>query len=236
MKLSGLPLQLFVVFCVMTADSEGSPCAFSGQVYQHGEDFQPNCQHQCTCIDGVVGCIPLCPHQVPLPDWHCSFPRLAQPEGGCCEVWVCDDDNHISEEPDELTHTSLPDSQLLTNHISGLLQVQPQPRHPALTRGDTLGGKHCSISKLAINVDWGRFLMLRWRRWAKLSIKSIERTHTQTKKKHSKLYNWTNPTKKCSGIHLELLSLRYLVSYFKKHLSFRGNSEIFVPQWCWSLL
>lgn len=115
------------------AEAQGLPCEFSGQVYQHGEDFQPNCQHQCTCMDGVVGCMPLCPHKVPLPNWRCSWPRLARPEGGCCEEWVCDDDNHISEEPDEPTHSSLPENQPLPNHISDL--VQPPPRPPAVSRG-----------------------------------------------------------------------------------------------------
>lgn len=119
------------------AEAHGLPCAFNGRVYQHGEDFQPVCQHQCTCMNGVVGCMPLCPHQVPLPNWRCSRPRLALPEGGCCEVWVCDDDNRISEEPEEPTYTSLPDSQPHPNHISALLKAQPQPRHPAAIGGAT---------------------------------------------------------------------------------------------------
>ncbi|XP_022065535.2 cellular communication network factor 1, like 2 isoform X1 [Acanthochromis polyacanthus] len=113
------------------AEAHGLPCAFNGRVYQHGEDFQPICQHQCTCMNGVVGCMPLCPHQVPLPNWRCSRPRLALPEGACCEVWVCDDDNHISEEAEESMHTSLPDSRPHPNHISALLKTQQQPRHPA---------------------------------------------------------------------------------------------------------
>ncbi|XP_029366472.1 cellular communication network factor 1, like 2 [Echeneis naucrates] len=117
------------------AEAQGLPCEFSGRVYQHGEDFQPNCQHQCTCIDGVVGCMPLCPHKVPLPNWHCLSPRLARPEDACCEKWVCDDDNHISEVPDEPTHTSLLDSQQLPNHISAHVQAQPRP--PLLTSGGT---------------------------------------------------------------------------------------------------
>lgn len=137
-------LFLFCV-CMLTAEAQGLPCEFSGQVYQHSEDFQPNCQHQCTCMDGVVGCMPLCPHYVPLPDWRCLRPRLAQPESGCCKEWVCDDDNHISEEPDELTHTSLPDRQPLPNHISALLQAQLQPQHPALARGAMFRGKQCSV-------------------------------------------------------------------------------------------
>uniref|UniRef100_A0A3Q3WSG7 Uncharacterized protein n=1 Tax=Mola mola TaxID=94237 RepID=A0A3Q3WSG7_MOLML len=114
------------------AEARGLPCDFSGQVYQHGEDFQPSCQNQCTCMDGVVGCMPLCPQQMPLPDWRCLRPRLVRPEDGCCEEWVCDDDNHISEEPGELTHPSLHDSQPIPNHISALLQAQLQLRPPAM--------------------------------------------------------------------------------------------------------
>ncbi|XP_076126485.1 cellular communication network factor 1, like 2 [Alosa pseudoharengus] len=101
------------------AQAQGRPCEFTGRVYQHGEDFQPSCQHQCSCMDGVVGCMPLCPHQVPLPDWRCASPRLATPAGRCCQEWVCDDSNHISEEPREPEHTSLP-----TNHISKHLPTQ----------------------------------------------------------------------------------------------------------------
>lgn len=124
-----------------TAEARGLPCDFSGQVYQHGEDFQPNCQNQCTCIDGVVGCMPLCPQQMSLPDWRCLRPRLVRPEDGCCEEWVCDDDNHISEEPGEMTQPSLHDSQPIPNHISVLLQAQLQPRPPASTRRAMHGGK-----------------------------------------------------------------------------------------------
>ncbi|XP_026176477.1 cellular communication network factor 1, like 2 isoform X2 [Mastacembelus armatus] len=119
------------------AEAQGMPCEFSGRVYQHAEDFQPNCQHQCTCMDGVVGCMTLCPQEVPLPDWRCSRPRLIRPESGCCEEWVCEDNNHISVEPDELTHTFLPDSQPFPNHITALLEAQSQHRHPALSRGAT---------------------------------------------------------------------------------------------------
>lgn len=101
----------------LEADAEGRPCEFGGYMYQHGEDFQPSCQHQCSCMDGVVGCMPLCPHHVPLPPRHCVNPRLETLPGQCCEEWVCDDDNSISEDP--------PDSwsdQAATNHISKLSQ------------------------------------------------------------------------------------------------------------------
>ncbi|KAJ0019644.1 hypothetical protein NQD34_007213 [Periophthalmus magnuspinnatus] len=112
------------------AEALGLPCEFNGRMYQHGEHFQPNCQHQCTCMNRVVGCMPLCPHQVPLPDWRCSRPHLRQPEGTCCEEWVCEDDNHISEEPDGPGLTTLPDGLPLPNHISPLGQEQLPLRLP----------------------------------------------------------------------------------------------------------
>lgn len=79
------------------AEAQGRPCELDGRVYQHGEDFQPTCEHQCTCVDGVVGCIPLCPHRISLPDWPCSRRRLTKLPGRCCQEWVCDDDNRIAE-------------------------------------------------------------------------------------------------------------------------------------------
>ncbi|KAM9821711.1 CCN family member 1-like [Syngnathus typhle] len=117
------------------AEAHGLPCEFNGQLYQHSENFQPSCQHQCTCMNGVVGCIPLCPHRVPLPNLHCSRPRLARPENSCCEEWFCDDDNHIRMEPEEMTQSHLSESQPLPNHISALLPPYPQPRKPAATSG-----------------------------------------------------------------------------------------------------
>ncbi|KAM9810528.1 cellular communication network factor 1, like 2 [Neosynchiropus ocellatus] len=117
------------------AEATGLPCEFDGLLYQHGEDFQPSCQHRCSCVDGVVGCMPLCPHTLPLPSWQCARPRMARPGGGCCEEWACDDDNHISEEPEEQTRASPPESQLLPNHISVLLHGPPW--HPAAPGGGT---------------------------------------------------------------------------------------------------
>ncbi|XP_024272984.1 CCN family member 1 [Oncorhynchus tshawytscha] len=117
------------------AEAQGRPCEFNGRVYQHGEDFQPSCQHQCSCMDGVVGCMPLCPQQVPLPDWRCSQPRLARPWGRCCEEWVCDDKNNIGEDPEEPPQAALPDPQPLPNHINNQLQAQTlaQPHYQAST-------------------------------------------------------------------------------------------------------
>uniref|UniRef100_A0A8C2QXS4 CCN family member 1 n=1 Tax=Capra hircus TaxID=9925 RepID=A0A8C2QXS4_CAPHI len=75
------------------AQSEGRPCEYNSRIYQNGESFQPNCKHQCTCIDGAVGCIPLCPQELSLPNLGCPNPRLVKVTGQCCEEWVCDDDS-----------------------------------------------------------------------------------------------------------------------------------------------
>ncbi|KAJ8285725.1 hypothetical protein GJAV_G00030200 [Gymnothorax javanicus] len=114
------------------AEAQGRPCEFNGRVYQHGEDFQPSCQHQCSCMDGVVGCMPLCPHQVPLPDWRCASPRLARLPGRCCEEWVCDDDNRISEDPSEPGRAPLPNAPPTHGNV---ISKELQP--PARPHGNT---------------------------------------------------------------------------------------------------
>ncbi|XP_033884255.1 CCN family member 1-like [Acipenser ruthenus] len=77
---------------ICRAKSEGRPCEYNSKIYQNGESFQPNCKHQCTCIDGAVGCIPLCPQELSLPNLGCANPRLVKVPGQCCEEWVCDED------------------------------------------------------------------------------------------------------------------------------------------------
>jgi len=85
----------------LAAKSEGRPCEYNSRIYQNGESFQPNCKHQCTCIDGAVGCVPLCPQELSLPNLGCSNPRLVKVASQCCEDWVCDDgkDTDILEKP-----------------------------------------------------------------------------------------------------------------------------------------
>uniref|UniRef100_F7BF33 Cellular communication network factor 1 like n=1 Tax=Xenopus tropicalis TaxID=8364 RepID=F7BF33_XENTR len=87
---------------ICRAKSEGRPCEFFGQIYQNGENFQPNCKHQCTCMDGVVGCMPLCPQEMALPGPDCINPRLVKVPGQCCEAWQCDS-NHIPEDSGDTT-------------------------------------------------------------------------------------------------------------------------------------
>ncbi|XP_062047630.1 CCN family member 1 [Lepus europaeus] len=88
---------------ICRAQSEGRPCEYNSRIYQNGESFQPNCKHQCTCIDGAVGCIPLCPQELSLPNLGCPNPRLVKVAGQCCEEWVCDEDSvkEPAEDDDE---------------------------------------------------------------------------------------------------------------------------------------
>ncbi|XP_061083908.1 CCN family member 1-like [Conger conger] len=69
---------------VCRARLEGRTCEYSGRIYQNGESFRAGCKHQCTCIDGAVGCAPLCPSQLPLASPSCPAPRLLKVPGQCC--------------------------------------------------------------------------------------------------------------------------------------------------------
>ncbi|CAL8248427.1 unnamed protein product [Merluccius merluccius] len=111
------------------AEAQGLPCEFNGRVYQHGEDFRPSCTHQCSCMSGVVGCMPFCPHLGPAPS--CSRPRLVTAPGGCCEEWVCQDDNSIPEEEAGLAARSDPPDlpRSPPNHISPWLLPPPPQNH-----------------------------------------------------------------------------------------------------------
>ncbi|KAL8211748.1 UNVERIFIED_CONTAM: hypothetical protein K2H54_015298 [Gekko kuhli] len=71
------------------AKQEGRTCEYNGRIYQNGEDFQPSCKHQCTCMDGAVGCQSLCPLELPLALRGCSSPRLLTVPGQCCKKVVC---------------------------------------------------------------------------------------------------------------------------------------------------
>uniref|UniRef100_A0A2I3GT37 Cellular communication network factor 4 n=1 Tax=Nomascus leucogenys TaxID=61853 RepID=A0A2I3GT37_NOMLE len=69
----------------------GVGCVLDGVRYSNGQSFQPNCKYNCTCIDGAVGCTPLCLRVRPPLLW-CPHPRRVSIPGHCCEQWVCEDD------------------------------------------------------------------------------------------------------------------------------------------------
>ncbi|XP_028283293.1 protein CYR61-like [Parambassis ranga] len=74
---------------ICRASSDGRTCEYNSKMYQNGETFRPNCKHQCTCMDGTVGCIPLCPHELLLPKLGCAKPRRVKVPGQCCEGLAC---------------------------------------------------------------------------------------------------------------------------------------------------
>ncbi|XP_017312660.1 CCN family member 1 [Ictalurus punctatus] len=69
---------------ICRAKLEGRSCEYNGRMYQNGESFRMGCKHQCTCIDGAVGCGPLCTTNLPLSSPSCPYPRLVRVPGQCC--------------------------------------------------------------------------------------------------------------------------------------------------------
>ncbi|XP_069013768.1 CCN family member 1-like [Embiotoca jacksoni] len=74
---------------ICRAKSDGRTCEYNSKIYQNGETFCPNCKHQCTCMDGAVGCVSLCPHELSLPKLGCAKPRRVKVLGQCCKKLVC---------------------------------------------------------------------------------------------------------------------------------------------------
>ncbi|XP_029380901.1 protein CYR61-like isoform X2 [Echeneis naucrates] len=68
---------------------DGRTCEYNNKIYQNGEIFHPNCKYQCTCMDGAIGCVSLCPHEVSLPKVGCAKPRRLKVSGHCCEQLIC---------------------------------------------------------------------------------------------------------------------------------------------------
>lgn len=74
---------------ICRAKTEGRTCEYNGRMYQHGEIFRAGCKHQCSCIDGAVGCAPLCNNKLPAASPSCPYPRLIKTSGKCCYTIDC---------------------------------------------------------------------------------------------------------------------------------------------------
>lgn len=74
----------YFILHVSPAKSEGRTCEYNGRIYQNGESFRAGCKHQCSCIDGAVGCAPLCNNKLPPASPSCPYPRLVRIPGQCC--------------------------------------------------------------------------------------------------------------------------------------------------------
>uniref|UniRef100_A0A3Q3KLZ5 CCN family member 1 n=1 Tax=Monopterus albus TaxID=43700 RepID=A0A3Q3KLZ5_MONAL len=70
---------------VCRAKSAGRTCEYNSKIYQNGEIFRPNCKHQCTCVDGVVGCVSLCPSELSLLRLGWAKPGEVKVQGWCCK-------------------------------------------------------------------------------------------------------------------------------------------------------
>ncbi|XP_062413787.1 CCN family member 1-like isoform X3 [Pungitius pungitius] len=70
---------------ICRAKADGRTCEYGNGIHQNGEIFRPNCKHQCTCMDGAVGCVSLCPHQLALPKPGCAEPERVKVRSRCCE-------------------------------------------------------------------------------------------------------------------------------------------------------
>uniref|UniRef100_G3Q6R6 Uncharacterized protein n=1 Tax=Gasterosteus aculeatus aculeatus TaxID=481459 RepID=G3Q6R6_GASAC len=73
-----------VALGICRAKSEGRTCEYNGRIHQNGESFRAGCKHQCTCIDGAVGCAPLCTNKLPPASPSCPYPRLVRIPRQCC--------------------------------------------------------------------------------------------------------------------------------------------------------
>jgi len=88
-----IALCVFLFFSFLS-EIVGVGCVLNGVRYNNGDTFQPNCKYNCTCINGAVGCIPMCTNSRPPLVW-CPNPKLIKMAGKCCEQWICDDSKKI---------------------------------------------------------------------------------------------------------------------------------------------
>ncbi|XP_060948772.1 CCN family member 2b [Limanda limanda] len=91
---------------------EGQTCDLGGAVYRSGESFQPSCKHHCVCMNGEIGCVPMCASDIRLPSLDCPYPRRIQIPGRCCEEWVCE---------------QMPQDHHYQSVIAGASQIHPLP-------------------------------------------------------------------------------------------------------------
>ncbi|XP_056617694.1 cellular communication network factor 4b isoform X1 [Triplophysa dalaica] len=68
----------------------GTGCEYNGVIYRSGQSFQPSCKYRCLCVNGAIGCVPLCTESQPPRVW-CQSPKRVKIPGQCCEKWFCDE-------------------------------------------------------------------------------------------------------------------------------------------------
>ncbi|MBN3288396.1 WISP1 protein, partial [Polyodon spathula] len=118
----------------------GVGCEDNGVIYRNGQSFQPNCKYKCMCVNGAIGCMPVCRDSRPPLVW-CQNPKRVKVPGKCCEQWICDESKkvrktsprHVSLGQYNIQHTHclLPiDSSIMKSSC----RIQPSSKDVSLVR------------------------------------------------------------------------------------------------------
>ncbi|KAG8549903.1 hypothetical protein GDO81_019137 [Engystomops pustulosus] len=86
----GVMIRVVMTSRCVFVEMTGVGCLLNGVRYVNGQSFQPNCKFNCTCLNGDIGCVPLCMNSRPPLVW-CQNPKRVKLAGKCCEQWICDD-------------------------------------------------------------------------------------------------------------------------------------------------
>lgn len=62
-------------------------CIFNEKRYENGEELNMGCEARCTCIDGNMGCVDMCPPYQIMSQVPCQSVSLA---GECCPTYKCE--------------------------------------------------------------------------------------------------------------------------------------------------
>ena len=84
----------------------GRPCMISGIQYESGDQFKPNCNLNCTCLNGDIGCMPACKIDLDPTPPNClaGFRAHKVKESECCDKWECIDENLQMAEREKKYH------------------------------------------------------------------------------------------------------------------------------------
>uniref|UniRef100_A0A3Q3WK08 CCN family member 1 n=1 Tax=Mola mola TaxID=94237 RepID=A0A3Q3WK08_MOLML len=137
---------------ICRAKSDGRPCEYNNRIYQNGELFRPNCKHQCTCMDGVVGCVSLCPLDLMPPRLGCAEQRQVRTPGRCCEQLVCPESSVVKKHRKKHSKESRESENDLNFHIGCVPQTKAwSPCSKSCGTGVstrlTNSNTHCNLTK-----------------------------------------------------------------------------------------
>ncbi|CAK8672954.1 unnamed protein product [Clavelina lepadiformis] len=127
----------------------GRPCNHGNVRISSGSMFEPSCKTRCWCMDGAIGCVPLCPHetQLPRPD-RCPNARLQPVTGQCCDQWGCDTSSGRQTLPLEHFWSDYVSENVMTSNSQGSSLV-------ASSAGLVSIGKNSAIDDVIYDSDGG---------------------------------------------------------------------------------